>query len=346
MMLKNILRSLSIIELFKVYNKYKMTSSNAIRMPYYWLLTGYLKSVLEKGQYDVVHIHGLKYPTIFWEKVCRDSDVPVLFTSHGLNSFSDIVTMEPEEKRYERDLLRRVVQGEVTLTVISTGMKRLIEKKYNVDDCKNLIVVCNSFSFNIARDEEESFNVRSEHHLPADVKMIVCVGNICERKNQGQLVRSFDYLPEFLAKKTYILFLGDNTKRDYSIEILSKNSKWKDHFIVCGVVPKEQVHYYYEQSDGVALISLSEGFGLSLIEGMHFGKPSMTFVDVDAYNDIYHSGVMVGIEEHSDEAVARGLEKLLTSEWNEEFIRVYSHKFENQSMAENYVRVYKMLIKL
>ena len=340
MMLKNIFQCLSIRELFGFLYRYRMSKGNAIRMVYYWLFTGYLKSVLKKGHYDVIHIHGLKFPTFFWRKVCNNSNVPVLFTSHGLNSFSDTVMMEPEEKRYEKDFLKSVIEGENTLTVISSGMKRLIEQFYNSENCENIVVVCNSFSFKNAKNDEKPLNIRKEYHIPNNAKIIVCIGNVCVRKNQGQLIKAFDCMPESVTEQTYILFVGSNPKSDYNIDTLSKDSKWKDHFIACGAVPKERVHYYYEQSDGVALISLSEGFGLSLIEGMHFGKPCMTFTDVDAFVDIYHPVAMVGVKEHSDEAVAKGIEMLLTSDWNSKDIRDYSCKFESQSMAANYIRVY------
>ena len=91
-------------------------------------------------------------------------------------------------------------------------------------------------------------------------------------------------------------------------------------------------------------MSLSEGFGLSLIEGMHFGLPSMSFTDVDAFEDIYDDSAMVGVESHTDEAVANGLERLLTNKWDKEKIKVYSKKFEPENMAEKYVEVYQRTI--
>ena len=172
---------------------------------------------------------------------------------------------------------------------------------------------------------------------------MVCVGNISVRKNQGQLITAFNHLPHKLAEHTFILFLGVNQTKDYTIEKLKEGSKWSGHFIPCGFVPKNLVRYYYEQCDGVALMSLSEGFGLSLVEGMHFGKPCMSFTDVDAYEDIYHPEAMVGVEEHNDAAVAKGMEKLLTSDWNAQKIKEVSLKFEAGAMAEKFKKVYELL---
>ena len=50
---------------------------------------------------------------------------------------------------------------------------------------------------------------------------------------------------------------------------------------------------------------------------------------------------MVGVDEHTDEAVAKGLEQLLTNNWNKEQIKHYSKKFESENMAKQYVEVYK-----
>lgn len=164
---------------------------------------------------------------------------------------------------------------------------------------------------------------------------------MCRRKNQGQLIKAFDLLPDQCVKQTYVLFLGGEIEDGYTIKKLARGSQHENHFIACGVVDKELVPHYYEQGNAVALISLSEGFGLSLIEGMHFGLPCMTFTDVDAFDDIFDERAMVGVNNHSDEAVAKGLEQLLTNKWNKELIKTYSKKFEPENMAEKYVEVYK-----
>lgn len=187
-------------------------------------------------------------------------------------------------------------------------------------------------------------NIKELYGIGATSRIVLCVGNVCRRKNQGQLIKAFDLLKKEIAMNTYVLFLGGNIEPGYTIEALSKDSKYASHFISCGVVDKEQVHFYYEQGDAVALMSLSEGFGLSLIEGMHFGLPCISFTDVDAFDDIYSPEVMVGVEGHSDLYVAQGMEKLLGDGWNKDQIINYSKKFESQQMAVNYVKVYQRTV--
>lgn len=327
--------------LFDLRKKYSMSNGTLIRLIYYWLMTGFFMSLLKKEKYDVVHIHGCSFATELWMNVCKRCNQKYIVTLHGLNSFSDTVKLESAGKQYERDFLKRVVNEEFPITVISTGMKRLIEKTNGVNECKGITVVCNSFNFS---ESKNKINVRQTYGLPTSCKIIVCVGNVCERKNQGQLIKAFDLLREAIARQTYILFLGGIIQPDYTIATLSTNSLWKSHFVSCGVVPKDQVFNYYEQCDAVALMSLSEGFGLSLIEGMHFGKPCISFTDVDAYEDIYAPIAMVGVDCHCDGAVAEGMECLLNTEWDARQIKEYSKKFESRAMAAKYIDVYDKII--
>ncbi len=114
---------------------------------------------------------------------------------------------------------------------------------------------------------------------------------------------------------------------------------------MCGDIDKELVSQYYSQSNAVVLMSLSEGFGLSLIEGMHFGLPAMSFTDIDAYDDIYNESSMIGVKEHTDEKIAEGLMCLLNTKWNNVEIINCSRKFESSKMALDYVGIYKKTIQ-
>ena len=341
----NLFSCLPLRSLIRLRKEYRMSKRTFVRVAYYWLMTGYLCKLIKKNKYDIVHIHGCGFFTELWMQVCEHCGQKYIVTLHGLNSFSDTVRLELAGKQYERDFLHRVAKGDIPITVISSGMKHIIEKTYGVKDCPNIKVVCNSFSFGDDSNKGgKSQLIRQLYGIENNSIILLCVGNIGKRKNQGQLITAFSLLPADLAERTYILFCGGNQEQDYTIETLSRDSEWKNHFIACGVVPKESIDAYYEQCDAVALMSLSEGFGLSLIEGMHFGKPSISFTDVDAFEDIYNPVAMIGVEQHSDEAVAAGLERLLATTWDSNKIKQCSEQFESQTMAKNYIDVYQRII--
>lgn len=329
--------SLSIRLLIKMLNHYRMSKGVAVRLAYYWLISGYIKKIIKTGRYDVVHVHGCSFSGSFWDRICKDCGTKIVYTLHGLNSFSDAVKLEPAGKRYERDFLRDVVAGKHQISVISTGMKNIIMRCYEKERNENIAVINNSFSF--IGESDKMIDIKKIYSIPTKSKILLYVGNIGIRKNQKQLIESFDLMTPSVCKNTYVLFLGGNQGTD-DVQGAIDKSQYKDHFILCGIVDKELVGQYYQQGDAVALISRSEGFGLSLIEGMHYGLPCLTFTDVDAFEDIYADGVVIGIEGHDNKEVAACLEKLLTNEWNRALIKDYSKKFEPDAMAREYVKLY------
>lgn len=339
--LTHIFQCLPISSVLNLANVYlEMQRGTKLRVLYYWLMTGYVRSILKKGKYDVVHIHGCGFSTELWMQVCKECSQKFVVTLHGLNSFSETVKLEPAGKQYERDFLRRVVDGEFPITVISTGMKRLVQKTYNAGDCKNITVVCNSF--NIPTDST-TLLVRNKYGIPDDAKVILYVGNISHNKNQEQMVRAFELLPEELKERTWVLFCGKDHTGDGVLKELISQSNYRSHLILCGGVEKIMMPAYYMAANGTALLSIAEGFGLSLIEGMHFGLPCMMFKDMDAFEDIYDDNAMLVPQNREDSAVAHTIESLLTMEWDKNAIREYSKKFESKAMAEKYIDVYKMI---
>ena len=147
LIIKNILLCSNPFIPFKLLWKYRMRMRTFIRIVYYWILTGYYSKIIENGDYDIVHIHGCLFADELLMDVCHRANQPFVITLHGLNSFSDKVNLEPAGKRYERDFLKRVVDGDFHITVISTGIKKTILKEFGVDNCDNITVVCNAFSY-------------------------------------------------------------------------------------------------------------------------------------------------------------------------------------------------------
>lgn len=339
--LLSMINCLSLGVLLNIRRNYSMSNGSFIRLMYYWLMTGYLYKLLEKEKYDVVHIHGCSFATELWMKVCKRCGQKYVVTLHGLNSFSDTVKLEPAGKRYERDFLRRVTEGEFPITVISSGIKSVIERFYSVGDRKNITVVCNSF--NIPEEPVCSMDIREKYHIPQDAKVLLYIGNIGENKNQRQMVNAYCLLPDQMKRNTWVLFCGTPSS-DGSFEQEVANSPDNSHLVLCGTVPKGMIPYYYNKADGVVLLSIAEGFGLSLIEGMHFGLPCAMFKDMDAFDDIYDPCAVVTINNRDDDSVAKGITQLLESAWVKQQIKDYSKRFESEAMAISYKNVYSTIV--
>ena len=329
---------LSLGTLLGLRKNFSMSNGSFIRLVYYWLMTGFLHKLLKEGNYDIVHIHGCDFSTELWMKVCRKCGQKFIVTLHGLNSFSDTVNLDPAGKQYERDFLKRVTEGECRITVISTGMKVKIENSYGAKDCGNITVVCNSF--NIIDNLSNEINIRNKFDIPQDAKVLLYVGNISENKNQRQMIEAYVLLPEEVRNNTWVLFCGGGDLKSLQLGVLRLPVADQKHLVLCGPVEKSEMSNYYKASDGVILLSVAEGFGLSLVEGFHYGVPCAMFKDMDAFQDIFESYAVVSIEERNNKAVAKKLELLINREWDKQAIIKYSEKFSKEIMAKNYIKTY------
>ena len=188
-------------------------------------------------------------------------------------------------------------------------------------------------------------SIREKYNIPLDAKIILYVGNISENKNQRQMVEIFSMLPSKLCEQTYVLFCGNLYDDSLNLKKLISLSSYPDHLILCGSINRDVMPQYYQESDAVALLSYSEGFGLSLVEGMYYGLPCTMFSDIDAFEDIYNEKVAIAIDNRNNDTVAKCVESLLDKEWDRNAIKRYSRKFSSREMGMNYVTVYKSVLK-
>lgn len=341
--LKYLYKSLPLLTVINLYRKYHMSWREIVYMLFVWFQTGYLRHIIQNGKYDVVHCHGCGFSDDLYIKIFELLNQKYIFTFHGLNSFSESIHIEEACKRYERDFLNDVKDKGIPLTVISTGIKQMITKSLGILELNNVFVVTNASSIASCANKQ-NIDIRAKYGLPADSKVILYVGNISYNKNQQQMIESFELMPSCLCENTFVLFLGRDIEPGYEVGALIRNSKYPEHLILCGNVDKELMENYYEQSDGVALLSHEEGFGLSLIEGMQLGLPCIAHKDMYAYEDIYDSTAMIGINDRTNESVALALESLLTKKWDKNSIVKYAEKFGMESMANQYIDCYKKVI--
>lgn len=339
---KNIKKCCSPLLPLKLYGKYRMQLRTFVRLCYGWLLSGYYREIIEKGNYDVVHIHGCGFMNEYFIDICKNLKVPFVVTLHGLNSFSDSVKLEPAGKRYEKDFLTETIDHRYNMTVIASGIKKTILNYFNVKDAEHIKVINNSFKF---ERSEQKTDIRNKYNIPIDANILLYVGNISTNKNQEQMVRAYNLLPQEVQCATYVLFLGRNNESGYSLDNIINNSRNSQHLVLCGNIDKNEIASYYKQADGVALLSIAEGFGLSLIEGMHFGVPCMTFTDLDAFDDIYSETAVIAIPDRNDQTVSDCMQQLLSRNWDKNAILEYSKKFEASAMANNYLNMYKAITK-
>ena len=324
----------------KCFFGYPQGLKGRIKYFYYALNSGSIRKAIRTIKPDVVHIQGIGAQIKPFIDVCEEEKVPYIVTLHGLIGFDDTVLAAAWDKQMEKDFLVEADKKGIPVTVISTGMKRRIEKNYLGHEAKNITVVCNGTK--IPFDEKligmEQIDLRKEYGLTNE-KIVVVIGSVCERKNQLQIVRTM----KMVKTPCYVFFCGADASNGYVQNAVSELGLDNQiHFL--GFLPREKVEQVLDQADLNVVASKDEGFGLSIIEAYSHGIPTVTFADLDAIPDLFDEQGMIMVEDRSDEALANGIEQGLSKEWDRAWIKEFANTFSLEKLAEQYKAEYKQIL--
>lgn len=322
----------------KFIKKYRLPLKRSLRELYMYTSLSQIQSKL--ACYDVVHIHGCGEITDAMIRICKHQNVPFVVTLHGLNSFEDKIKLPQSLKRYEQDFLKEAASQNYSVSFISTGNKETAEA-FVGEKVKTFKVICNGCNIN---EQSATIDIRKKYNISKDDFLFVFVGNISTNKNQQQVARAWQLLPEDIKPHCKVLFVGRYLESDEIVSFIKKN-KLHDSLIMCGIQPKEDVFNYYVASDATILTSLTEGFGLSIIEGYAYGKPNITFSDLPAVADLYDEYTMIAVKNRSDESLAKAMCQMMSEKYNSTIIKSFVQKFSYENMTKQYIDLYKSVIK-
>ena len=329
----------NIISGLKFINKYPVPGLFLrFRILFFYLLNGYLSKII--NDYDVIHIHGCTPLTEVVLDVCRKIGKKCLVTLHGLNSIGDSVNLSGSLKQYERDFLKKAVVEKIPLSFISSGD---CKNASTIGECdvipQNWYVISNGC--NIVRSANNQ-SIRSKYNIDDSDFLYVYVGNISKNKNQIAVAKAYSMLPIEEQKRIKVIFVGNEADQGELSHFIN-SKKLNSKLLLAGFVPKEEVHNYYYSSNATILVSIQEGFGLSIIEGFVYGKPNVTYTDLSSVPDVYNDKVMLTILDRSPKSLAKALIDASHIEWNIDFISQYSKQFSLDAMADKYLNVIKNL---
>jgi glycosyltransferase involved in cell wall biosynthesis len=325
---------------FKYFFGYQQGVKSRIKYFYYALNSGNIRKTIKTIKPDVVHIQGIGAQIKPFIDVCEEEKVPYIVTLHGLIGLDDTVQAAAWDKQMEREFLIEADKKGIPVTVISTGMKRRIEKNYLGHEATNITVVCNGTRIPFVEKliNVEQIDLRKEYGL-TDEKIIVAIGSLCERKNQIQIVKAMK-----LVKTPCHLFLCGGDASNGAIQKAVEDAGLNDRIHMLGFLPHEKADQVLDQADLNIVASKDEGFGFSIIEAYSHGVPTVTFADLAVVPDLFDERAMIKVEERNDEALAEGIENGLNTVWDREFIKHRANHFSLEDISKKYMTEYQQAL--
>lgn len=208
-----------------------------------------------KKEYDIWH--STYQATNYFPSGGR---IKKVLTIHDLNILYED---KPEHKRekYLKKLAQKIRHSD-HITVISNYVKTDIEKYFDLSS-KPVTVIYNGC--NISANIISSLDTSKQPGSP----FLFTIGTIVDKKN-------FHVLPSLLVGNNLLLVIsGIVQSADYKARIISHAATMGvlDRIIFTDSISEEEKYWYLENCEAFLFPSLAEGFGLPVIEAMHFGKP-------------------------------------------------------------------------
>lgn len=209
-----------------------------------------------KSRYDLWHAtyqNSRYFPFSFKGKI--------VYTIHDFNFLYENKTAH-KKRKYLDDIQRKIDMSD-TIVAVSNFVKSEIIRYCTVDPSK-IVVIYNGC--NIAAQP-----VISQPRPRPECPFFFTIGTILQKKN-------FRILPSMLLKNDFHLIIaGDRSDQHSCKSIIDMARSFGVHNRVklIGNISNGEKNWYLQNCLALPFPSFSEGFGLPVIEAMHFGKPTL-----------------------------------------------------------------------
>lgn len=143
-----------------------------------------------------------------------------------------------------------------------------------------------------------------------DLPYILFVGTIEPRKNLLRLLKAYALLSDTLKWQTKLVIAGGKGWGNVRLQAHIKQLNLTKYVKVLNYVNDQLLHALYQNAYLLAMPSLYEGFGLPLVEAMHYGVPVLTSNRASMPEVAGSAGIVVDPEDVN--SIRHGLDKLLT----------------------------------
>lgn len=181
----------------------------------------------------------------------------VVLTIHGLHFLDESPREEADRELADVQML---VESASVITVVSAFTADLVRQRLDVRN-KSVHVIPNGVDRKAIASSTPSWAPKG--------KFLFSIGTFFARKNFHVLIPMMNFLPE------YTLILAGDAGHDYGAKVRAwvQAANLQDRILMPGEVTEGEKQWLYSQAEALVFPSISEGFGIPLIEAFQHGKP-------------------------------------------------------------------------
>lgn len=261
-----------------------------------WLASG-IKPVLERGNFDIIHLHEPLMPMLCTTvlRLSKTANVGTFHACHGQPGYDFA-------KPFGRWMLKRWFRKLDGKIAVSKAAREFVHGYF--PGYYNIIpngVDIDHFSPDVSPIDE----------FVDDKLNILFVGRLEKRKGVKYLLEAFRQVKQEIPDSRLII-VGPGTRLRHKYEKYVMRSGLKD-VVFTGLVPYEELPRYYKTADVFCAPATGrESFGIILLEAMAVGKPIVAS-NIEGYANVVSHGVDGLLVPPADKgSLAQALISLLT----------------------------------
>ncbi len=308
----------------------------------------------ENNLIDVVHV-TFDYPTFLFR--LRNRGVPCVATVHHLHLAEALSLL-----RYETRASRKIAQmaRASALTALEGRLVRqcaaaIAVSRFTADTVRRFLSVPPGFARVVrngidASEFKSGNSVRFRTAFPnLGDKTILYVGRMERSKGVHYLVPAFARVLSQVPTATMAIVGSGSDAYQRELRLLAKSQGVSDRIVFTGRIPQHLLPHAYAASSLVALPSLMEGFGISLLESMASSRPCVA-TRVGAIPEILkhgETGLLVkpaDSRELSDAITAILSDSALGASMGKKGLEVVEREFSLDRMVNDTFEVYRDVV--
>ena len=183
-------------------------------------------------------------------------------------------------------------------------------------------------------------------NLPQDRRIVLSVGRLVENKGYHLIVEALAILREQGAEIPYLVIVGSpGDQPDYASKLLDTIEKFalQDNVLLAGAQLNETLSDWYNAADVYCLASRVEGWANVLLESLACGTPVVA-TNIWGTPEVITSDRYGLLVERTPAALAEGISKALTREWNRAELNKYASAQTWDQTARKVVEAFQKII--
>lgn len=217
-------------------------------------------------------------------------------------------------------LVPRIVRRSRHLFTVSNTMRLEIAAAYNVP------LAAISITYNGISDAM----MATGHSVVAKEKLILSVGSFNKRKNHHTLIKAF--CGSSLKNEYKLVITGDKNKV-FSETGIDERELERNNIVVLRNLSEQELINKYLQAEMVVSLSLYEGFGIPVLEGLFHGCKAVCS-DIPVYKELYNDVAVFCNPQDTNAVIAAVSSAAATAAPDAAIVAALTHKYNYETAAD------------